>query len=459
ADSSENDAVRGADKYRLVARKGATAGTRYGKHRRTGREARLQRRENIKTVKGYQEKFKSEQYLQRTGKELPKAVRQQKRQQKRKQIRQYAEQKLGKNGKTIVDVGTRVMRFLAQAVRQAVGTVISFVAWPLLGAILIFLLLGGGFLLLFGLLSTTAATQLGSYTSDELDITEASQLATELEAKLEQQIAGIPAEWKWGHIDEFGYYVDPIGHDPFSLMAYLSAKRPGFDMALLSPIPHDVQQLHDNRYDLVLVEQVETRYRDVVYTDPITLIETTIQESYDYYKLNITLRSKSILAAVTPELAASSGREQLEHYNLLMETKGARQEFGNPFGAGVNWSGSVSSLYGYRIDPIGGKNLQQHRGLDLAAPIGTPIYAGISGKVRYIGYTSALGYYLILEDSKGVAMQYAHCSSLTVTEGEAVAVGDKLAVVARSGAGTSSHLHIEIKRNGKYLNPIYFLEC
>ncbi|MEG1688091.1 MAG: M23 family metallopeptidase, partial [Angelakisella sp.] len=67
--------------------------------------------------------------------------------------------------------------------------------------------------------------------------------------------------------------------------------------------------------------------------------------------------------------------------------------------------------------------------------------------------------YLILEDSKGVAMQYAHCSSLTVTEGEAVAVGDKLAVVARSGAGTSSHLHIEIKRNGKYLNPIYFLEC
>ncbi len=167
--------------------------------------------------------------------------------------------------------------------------------------------------------------------------------------------------------------------------------------------------------------------------------------------LNVTLNSGNLMLICQDRL----GFFQKELFSAYNDTKGNLQMFATP--VEFNWYSSVTSYYGYRIHPISGAN-QLHNGMDIGAPEGSKVMAGLTGTVVTSAYNDSYGNYVVIKDSKGYELRYAHLSSRSVTAGSAVTKGDEIGLVGSTGNSTGSHLHIELLKNGERLNPIFYLE-
>lgn len=99
-----------------------------------------------------------------------------------------------------------------------------------------------------------------------------------------------------------------------------------------------------------------------------------------------------------------------------------------------------------------------HRGWDLAAYRGTPIYASKGGKVVIAQYHNSYGNYIVIDHGDGVSTVYAHCSKLNVAKGDTVKKGDKIGEVGTTGNSTGNHLHFEFRLNGKYIDPFTYIK-
>ena len=119
--------------------------------------------------------------------------------------------------------------------------------------------------------------------------------------------------------------------------------------------------------------------------------------------------------------------------------------------------GVMTSPYGYRDHPVSGEYLF-HAGTDVAADTGTPVAAFADGTVDFIGESDAYGLYIQLDHGNGVTSFYCHCSALYAHKGETVTKGQTIAAVGETGNATGPHLHLELKRDGVLLNPIYYIE-
>lgn len=115
--------------------------------------------------------------------------------------------------------------------------------------------------------------------------------------------------------------------------------------------------------------------------------------------------------------------------------------------------GRLSSPYGWRIHPIRKRRIF-HAGIDLAAPRGTPIAAAASGKVIFAGWMRGYGRMVILRHKNGYSTRYGHCSRLLVRTGQRVRAGRMIARVGATGVATGNHVHFEIRKNGKTINPL-----
>lgn len=99
-----------------------------------------------------------------------------------------------------------------------------------------------------------------------------------------------------------------------------------------------------------------------------------------------------------------------------------------------------------------------HKGMDIVAPAGTPIYAGASGTVTFSGWdSSGYGYKIVIKHSNGYETVYAHCSALYVKRGDVVVMGENIAAVGTTGRSTGNHLHFEVRKNGKFTDPSLFI--
>ena len=132
-------------------------------------------------------------------------------------------------------------------------------------------------------------------------------------------------------------------------------------------------------------------------------------------------------------------------------------QFGLPMARGTY---SVSSPFGYRTHPITGSQ-SLHGGIDMAAPVGTPIYASDSGTVLYSGPASGFGNWIVIDHNNGYLTVYGHmyANQLYVGVGAQVKRGQKIAGVGSAGGSTGAHLHFEIHKGGLYnrLNPANFI--
>lgn len=118
----------------------------------------------------------------------------------------------------------------------------------------------------------------------------------------------------------------------------------------------------------------------------------------------------------------------------------------------------LSSDYGIRKSPFGGEQ-QFHKGIDMAAPEGTKVYACKAGAVISTVYMDkTFGNYIVIKHPNGLTSIYAHLSKIQVENGEKVTTGQQIGLVGHTGMATGPHLHFEIRQNGQPANPNTYIK-
>jgi murein DD-endopeptidase MepM/ murein hydrolase activator NlpD len=118
--------------------------------------------------------------------------------------------------------------------------------------------------------------------------------------------------------------------------------------------------------------------------------------------------------------------------------------------------GSVSSPFGYRKQPTGGAR-KYHKGIDIQAPMKSPVVASASGEVVEVSRSWAKGLNILIRHAGGYETAYFHLSSAAVKEGQKVSQGDLIAYEGVSGISTGPHLHFEIHRGEEPVDPALFV--
>jgi murein DD-endopeptidase MepM/ murein hydrolase activator NlpD len=116
----------------------------------------------------------------------------------------------------------------------------------------------------------------------------------------------------------------------------------------------------------------------------------------------------------------------------------------------------MSSRYGYRRDPFT-KDVKFHSGIDLAAPEGSDVKAATSGKVVVSRNMEGYGNIVAVDDGQGTVTIYAHNEKNLVKAGDQVEKGSLIAKVGSTGRSTGAHLHFEVRKDGKKIDPLAFL--
>jgi murein DD-endopeptidase MepM/ murein hydrolase activator NlpD len=120
---------------------------------------------------------------------------------------------------------------------------------------------------------------------------------------------------------------------------------------------------------------------------------------------------------------------------------------------GARWTSS----FGIRSDPFRGR-AAMHSGIDMAGPVGTPIYATADGTVGRAESAGAYGNLIELQHGAGIATRYGHLSRILVQPGTPVRRGQLIGLMGSTGRSTGSHLHYEVRIDGRAINPAPFLE-
>lgn len=176
------------------------------------------------------------------------------------------------------------------------------------------------------------------------------------------------------------------------------------------------------------------------YEGKLTETEISVQELYT--------QDLETLSTVEVASAVSSMEEELNVKVQYEEQKKAATLDGVYF-ATKPVTGNITSRFG-AVESI---RDHVHQGMDIAAPGGTPILASADGTVTFAGWNGGYGNLIIISHGNGIQTYYGHCSKLYASVGETVSAGEKIAAVGTTGNSTGNHLHFEIRKNGKQINP------
>jgi murein DD-endopeptidase MepM/ murein hydrolase activator NlpD len=119
--------------------------------------------------------------------------------------------------------------------------------------------------------------------------------------------------------------------------------------------------------------------------------------------------------------------------------------------------GPITSSFGIRSNPFGASGRESHKGLDISAPIGRPVKCTAEGKVVFAGYSGGYGNLVIISHGEEYQTYYGHLSEILVKEGQEVKASTFIGKVGSTGRSTGPHLHYEILRNNKKINPKTFI--
>jgi murein DD-endopeptidase MepM/ murein hydrolase activator NlpD len=119
-------------------------------------------------------------------------------------------------------------------------------------------------------------------------------------------------------------------------------------------------------------------------------------------------------------------------------------------------TGTLSSPFGWRTDPFTGRQ-KFHSGIDIAAEMGTPVFALQKGVVVFSGLYGGYGNVVVLSHGNQLYTLYGHHSQLLVQPGQVVLPGQPIATVGSTGHSTGPHLHFEVHYQQQYVNPVVYL--
>jgi murein DD-endopeptidase MepM/ murein hydrolase activator NlpD len=120
--------------------------------------------------------------------------------------------------------------------------------------------------------------------------------------------------------------------------------------------------------------------------------------------------------------------------------------------------GKLEGGFGGRRNPFGGPGYEFHTGQDIEAPMGTPVVAGASGRISFVGWQNGYGQLVIVDHGGGLSTRYGHLSHIDVDLGQAVSRGQLVGKVGSTGRSTGPHLHYEVRINDEAVNPLQYLQ-
>lgn len=213
------------------------------------------------------------------------------------------------------------------------------------------------------------------------------------------------------------------------------------------------------RYYAILLDNEEK-----MYVSTLDEAESCVNELKEKNSNNIN--KISILEKYETDLRDFSTKEQV--VTALYEKKVVIAKSPVSYSKSANLSSSVASLNGIQLSrPVSGRISSRfgirggttHKGIDIAAPKGTPIYSSSSGTVitSAYGWNGGYGNYVVINHGNGISTAYGHCSSLVAKVGQKVNQGDLIAYVGSTGDSSGNHLHFEIRVNGVAQNPQNYL--
>ena len=190
---------------------------------------------------------------------------------------------------------------------------------------------------------------------------------------------------------------------------------------------------------------VPTIQEENIVQEPICIEDTEEVIIEDVIKKDIEDESVEIISEHIPERTVEntvSRSGMIDRSNLEdIINQNTELEFIKPVEGGY-----ISSNYGYRGEEL-------HTGVDIAIAKGTEIYASEAGIVSFAGWRGGYGNLVIVDHSNGYQTYYAHCNTLSVVEEQEVNKQDVIAYVGSTGRSTGNHVHFEIRKDGKLLNP------
>jgi murein DD-endopeptidase MepM/ murein hydrolase activator NlpD len=165
---------------------------------------------------------------------------------------------------------------------------------------------------------------------------------------------------------------------------------------------------------------------------------------------------RSILGARAPQRGTAAGRTEAEPMRAAPVRAGA------PDGARRYPDGASAPAF-WPLDVRGfvtrgqvrpGAPAESHPGIDVAVPVGTPVRASGGGQVEAAGTDPDYGLFVLLRHPNGFQTMYGHASRLVVREGDEVGAGQVIALSGNTGRSTAPHLHFEVRRDGRSLDPL-----
>lgn len=121
-------------------------------------------------------------------------------------------------------------------------------------------------------------------------------------------------------------------------------------------------------------------------------------------------------------------------------------------------TGWISSAFGWRADPFSG-NRTFHDGIDFAASLGSDVVSVAAGVVSYAGPKTGYGNLVEINHGNGYTTRYGHNKKILVEVGERIAKGERIATVGSTGRSTGPHVHFEVLRNGRVVNPTAYIQA
>nr|WP_272857893.1 DUF5930 domain-containing protein [Paracoccus stylophorae] len=136
--------------------------------------------------------------------------------------------------------------------------------------------------------------------------------------------------------------------------------------------------------------------------------------------------------------------DELSHYRLALES--------------LPLAMPVQDAFRY-TSPFGRRWGRMHKGVDMAGPVGTPVYATADGVVTFAGWQNGYGRIIIVRHPFGLETRYPHLNAIRVEVGQEVARGERVGDMGNSGRSTGSHLHYEVRVNGEAVDPMGYIRA
>lgn len=247
----------------------------------------------------------------------------------KKQVRKtyYAKEKEAEATKTFATKAEEVLDKISTAVSNAIEKIGQYIAEN--PKVLLIILIAAVVVVLLSAFMTSCSvavsaagngTSAATYTAYDEDILAVDKLYRDKETELKEKIDNVPADYP-GY-DEYEYFLDEIGHNPYELAAYLTVKYEDYKKIY---VKNDVQDLFDSQYKLTLTPRTETRTRTVTKTVPTEdggTEEIEVEEEYEVKILKVTLENKSLGTVIEGKGLTS---DEKNRYDILLSTKGNKE--------------------------------------------------------------------------------------------------------------------------------------